>query len=159
MASCSRLIWPGQWRGGGRLQRGLARVCGNDQFARMARPKSALIVDDEPHVRTYVKLILAQLGITDCHQAGNLEQAREEYDACQPELVMLDINLQGNSGLELLREIRAIDPETCIIMLSAAALSTTVREALDAGADGFLRKDLPRAKIVEQLEEIFAEEP
>ena len=68
----------------------------------MARPTNALIVDDEPHVRIFVKMLLKQQGIETTWEAGDGVQALAMVAQHNPELVMLDINLPMMSGIEVL---------------------------------------------------------
>ncbi|CAM2776094.1 response regulator [Rariglobus hedericola] len=121
-------------------------------------PSSALIVDDEAHIRSYVKLLLMQLGVETFYEAGNITEARELWQAHHPGLVMLDVNMPGGNGLALLPEIRGEDDEVFIVILSAEAQSGTIKEAVDGGADGFLRKDRPREDLIKELEGIFETE-
>ena len=69
----------------------------------MARPTSALIVEDEPHVRVFVRLLLKEVGITTPWEAADGTQALAMVAEHQPELVMLDINLPMMNGLEVLK--------------------------------------------------------
>lgn len=118
-------------------------------------PSSALIVDDESYVRAYVKLLLRPFEIETIYEAADVAQARELWAKHRPGLVMLDVNMPGESGLVFLRELRAQDPEAYIVMLSTQSQAANVKEAADAGADGFIRKDLPRMRIIDELRTIF----
>jgi CheY-like chemotaxis protein len=118
-------------------------------------PESALVVDDESHIRAYVKLLLGTFGVETFYEAGDVASARELWARHRPGMVMLDVNLPGESGLDFLREVRADDEEAYIVMLSANAQLGTVKEALAGGADGFIRKDSPRAQLLAELTEIF----
>ena len=118
-------------------------------------PSSALIVDDEAHIRVFVRMILAKLGVETFYEAGDVAAARELWKAHRPGLVMLDINMPGEDGLVLVPEIRADDDEVYLVILSANAQSGTVKEAVEGGADGFIRKDRPREEIAAELAEIF----
>ncbi len=122
----------------------------------MVIPESALIIDDEVHVRAFIKLLLGQLGIRIFYEAGGLEEARVLFAAHTPELVTLDINMPGGSGIELLREFRAANDEAVIVMLSGDVQAGTVKAAADAGADGFIRKDVPREQILAEFRAIFS---
>ncbi|MEI6861894.1 MAG: response regulator [Verrucomicrobiota bacterium] len=125
----------------------------------MSIPASALIIDDEKHIRTYLKVLLKKLGVAVTQEAANIEEARAQLVASRPELVTLDLNMPGGSGLDLLREIRAQDEEICVVVMSADALTATIRAAVEAGADGFIRKDLPPPQMLEELKKIFSDEP
>ncbi|HRE81061.1 MAG TPA: response regulator [Opitutaceae bacterium] len=124
----------------------------------MATPSLALIVDDEAHVRTFVSLIMKEIGVETSLLAADAEEAFRIYEARKPELVMIDIHLPGGaSGLELLKRIRAVDTDTYTIILTCEASSSTVMAAVNAGADGFIRKDTPKAGIVRQIQEVLAD--
>ncbi|MET0261295.1 MAG: response regulator [Rariglobus sp.] len=119
-------------------------------------PSSALIVDDEAHIRAYVKLLLRTFGVETCYEAGDVVKARELWAQHQPGLIMLDVNMPGESGLVFLREVRAEDSDAYVVMLTANAQASTVKEAAESGADGFIRKDSPREQIIAELTEIFS---
>ncbi len=92
-------------------------------------PSSALIVDDEAHVRAYVKLLLGTFGVEEFFEAGDVRTARELWSKHRPGLVMLDVNLPGESGLELLKEVRDGDDEVYLVMLSSNAQLGTKKRA------------------------------
>lgn len=118
-------------------------------------PSTVLIVDDEAHIRAYVKLLLGTFGVEEFYEAGDLDAARELWRRHRPGLVMLDLNLPGGSGLEFLKDVRAEDEEAYVVMLSGNAQLGTVKEAVAGGADGFIRKDSPRDQVLAELTEIF----
>jgi CheY-like chemotaxis protein len=121
-------------------------------------PTAALIVDDEPHVRAYVKLLLAKLGVETFYEAGNVPEARALWTAHRPGLVMLDVNMPGEDGLVLLREVRAADDDVYIVMLTGNVQAMTVKGALAGGADGFIRKDNPREQVLAELSAVFEQD-
>jgi two-component system, chemotaxis family, chemotaxis protein CheY len=117
----------------------------------------ALIVDDEPHVRKYISLILKSLGATSLVEASNGREGFEAYTRENPDLVLLDVNMPVQDGIETLRQIRAHDPEALVVMLTSLANRQTVEEAADGGAAHYLRKDTPRDELVSMLKEILAD--
>jgi DNA-binding NarL/FixJ family response regulator len=116
-----------------------------------------MIVDDEPHVRVFMKKILQQLGVTTFSEAGDAKEALELFAREHPKLVVLDINMPGMSGFEVLKRIRAIDEGTLVVIMTSQATLNAVTESLKGGADGFIRKDLPNKHIVRQFDEVFAD--
>ncbi len=118
-------------------------------------PSSALIVDDEIHIRAYVKLLLGSFGVETFYEATDVAEAREVWARHRPGLIMLDVSLPVESGLAFLRDVRAEDDEAYVVILSGSAQATTVKEALEGGADGFIRKDSARERMIEELTEIF----
>lgn len=112
-----------------------------------------LLVDDEPHIRKYVGLILKQLGSPIIVEAGNGEEAVETYRRENPDLVLMDVNMPRLDGLDALKQIRALDPNSIVIMLTSLANRETVEQALELGAVGYIRKDTPKAEIARALSE------
>ncbi|MBW8781463.1 MAG: response regulator transcription factor [Verrucomicrobia bacterium] len=116
-----------------------------------------LIVDDEAHIRKYVSLILRTLGAPVIIEAGNGRDGFEAYQREQPDLVLMDVNMPVQDGLETLKQIRAHDPEAVVIMLTSLASRQVIEEAAQHGAVFYLRKDTSRDEIVTQLRAILGE--
>ncbi|MBS0630979.1 MAG: response regulator [Verrucomicrobia bacterium] len=116
-----------------------------------------LLVDDEPHIRKFVSLILKQLGTPFLLEAGNGEEAVEVYKRENPDLVLLDISMPKVDGLETLKRIRAIDPDAVVIMLTSMANRQSIEEALNNGAANYIRKDTPKEEIAKSLTDTIDE--
>lgn len=124
----------------------------------MAIPNLALVVDDEAHVRTFVALMMREIGVENTLAAADAETAFTLYQQNQPGVIVIDLHLPGGaSGLELLKRIRAVDADVYAVIFSCEASSATVMSAVNAGADGYIRKDTQKAEIVRQLQEILAD--
>ena len=124
----------------------------------MAIPLSALILDDEAHIRLFVSQILDQIGVKSIFEAADADEGLRLFSERRPELIWIDSQLvRGVSGLETLKRIRAQDEYVYTVMFSGEASSSSVMAALDAGADGFIRKDTSPAEIARQLLEIVAD--
>ncbi len=119
----------------------------------MARPVNALIVDDEPHVRTFVRVLLKEAGITKTWEAADGTQALAMVAEHRPELVMLDINLPMMNGLEVLQLLHEQRPELPIIMLSSQSAMKTVLECVKLGALAYILKHSKPAEALEMLRE------
>ena len=115
-----------------------------------------LLVDDEPHIRKYVSLILKQLGKPIVVEAGNGEEAIAAYQRENPDLVLLDVNMPKMDGLEALKKLKAIDPNCVVIMLTSLANRETVEAALELGAVNYVRKDTPKDEIMKALSETIS---
>jgi two-component system, chemotaxis family, chemotaxis protein CheY len=116
-----------------------------------------LLVDDEPHVRKFISLILRQLGSPTLIEAGNGRDAVEIYKRESPDLVLLDVNMPIQDGIQTLRELMQVDPECLAIMLTSLANRQTVEEAASLGAANYIRKDTPREEILAALQKTIAE--
>src|SRR5688500_15945378 len=85
----------------------------------------------------------------------NAEIATEELPAWQPDIVIMDINLPGMSGIECIRKVKALCPHTQFMMFTIYEADDKVFEALSAGASGYLLKKTPLSKIVDALIELY----
>ena len=112
-----------------------------------------LLVDDEPHIRKFVGLILKQLGAPAILEAANGQEALAAYDREQPDLVLLDISMPVMDGLATLRGLKAMDPDCLVIMLTSIVNRQSIDEALALGAVNYIRKDTPKEEISRALSE------
>ena len=112
-----------------------------------------LLVDDEPHIRKYVTLILRQIGPPIIVEAGNGEDAIAAYKRENPDLVLLDVNMPRMDGIEALKKLKEIDPNCVVIMLTSLANRETIEQALELGAANYIRKDTPKDEIAKALNE------
>lgn len=101
-----------------------------------------MLVDDHPLLRTAVAQAISAPDMTVVAEAGTAEEALAVASEVSPDLLLLDINLPGSSGLDLIRELRRRVPETKIVMLTVSTLQREADEALLNGAIGYLTKDL-----------------
>ncbi len=103
------------------------------------KQKNILIVDDEETIRYTLNWKLSKEGY-HCDEASNAEQALEMLRCNSAELVILDINMPGKSGTELLPEIRTSFPETAVIMASAVTDTRVIIQCMKEGAQDYIRK-------------------
>lgn len=117
----------------------------------MPRPTSALIVDDEPHARAYMRLLLREAGVETSWEAADGAQALALFAEHKPELVILDVNLRMMTGLQVLQRIRQLQPGVLVIMMSSESAMKTVDEAVRLGADAYLLKHQPKTEALKAL--------
>lgn len=101
-----------------------------------------LLVDDEAYFRLFVGKVLSIS--LDCRvvEAKNGEEAIALSSTSDPDLVLLDINMPRVDGVQALRQIRALKPNTTIIMLTSISEESVVEECVTLGASYFIRKDV-----------------
>ncbi len=124
------------------------------------QPATVLVVDDHPLIREGVLASLA--GAPDLEVVGEAADGLEaEEKACElrPDIVLLDIGLPIRDGVETARAIRASLSDTKIIILTAWAEPERLVEAVDAGADGYVLKDMSADELVSALRSAVAGEP
>ncbi len=117
-----------------------------------------LVIDDESHVRKFVSLILRSvLSAPTIIEVDHSPDAVEIYQRERPDLVLLDVNMPVQDGIETLRALFDVDPDCTVVMLSSLATRQTVEEALHLGAAGYLRKDLSKDEIGAALVKVLTE--
>ena len=121
----------------------------------MGRPTSALIVDDEPHVRVFVKLLLQQLGVTQFWEAADGRTALHMAATLHPEVMLLDINMPVMNGLEVLRAMNAAGSDVPVIMLTSLDAMKIVVECRRNGAAGYVLKHSPKSEAMKLLSAAF----
>jgi DNA-binding NtrC family response regulator len=102
----------------------------------MADPK-ILIIDDEEAARYGMARALKNYSVAE---AASVDEARKSIAASRPDLILLDINLPGASGLDYLRELAATDDAPPVVMITAHGSERTAVEAIKAGAYDYLAK-------------------
>jgi len=98
-----------------------------------------LVVDDEPGMCDILKKMFSPKGY-EVLTATSGQDALSIIKKDNPELVLLDINMQGLNGLEVLRRIKAVSPKTKVVMVSISDDPDTKEKARVLGADGFVKK-------------------
>lgn len=112
-----------------------------------------LAVDDEQGMCLIIKETFAPMGFTVL-SANSAEDAIKIVNREKPKLVFLDIRMHGKSGLDVLKEIKAIDKSIRVVMLTVVADEATKQKATDLGADDFVTKPF----MSEHLEEVARKE-
>jgi DNA-binding NarL/FixJ family response regulator len=103
-----------------------------------------LVVDDQQLVREGIaSLLRVQEGITVIGTATNGQEALEQARTLQPDVILMDVRMPVMNGVEATIQILREVPSCCILMLTTFDDEESVREALRAGARGYLLKDLP----------------
>lgn len=106
-----------------------------------------LIADDIAAMRGILRKSLRPYGLTNVEETSNGEDALLKYKLHGHDLVMLDINMPIKNGIEALKEIKAINPETFVVMVTADSTVDNLKTALDNGVNGFVVKPYSSAKI------------
>jgi DNA-binding NarL/FixJ family response regulator len=113
------------------------------------------IVEDDVRVRgNLARLIDRSEGFRCLSQHPNAEQALEELPYLLPEVVLMDINLPGMNGIECVRRLKELLPQTQLIMLTVYENTESIFNALAAGATGYLLKQTPPAELLAAMREV-----
>lgn len=113
--------------------------------------KRVLIVDDAAFMRMSLKTILEKNSFQVVGEAENGAVAVKKYKELHPDIVTMDITMPEMDGVLALKEIKAIDPNSKVVMISAMGQEKFVREAVKLGAKGFVVKPFKEDYIVQTL--------
>src|SRR5215467_9525943 len=116
-----------------------------------------LVVDDEPQIRRVLRVILAGQNY-EIVEARSGEAALERFREFLPDLVLLDLNMPGMSGLETCRAIRE-SSETPIIVLTVRQEEEEKVDALDAGADDYVTKPFGKKELLARIRAALRRSP
>jgi two-component system response regulator DevR len=114
-----------------------------------------LLVDDHEVVRIGVRaLIERQPGMEVVGEAGTVAEAVNRAEQLAPDVVVLDIRLPGGNGLEACKQIKALRPETRIIVLTSYPDDQILFDAIANGADGYVLKQIGSADLIQALQRV-----
>jgi CheY-like chemotaxis protein len=119
--------------------------------------KRILLADDEEDIKTVVTMFLQSEGYEVATAFDGLD-ALEKIRSEKPDLILLDIMMPVLDGYEVCKRLKA-DPQTAnipIVMLSAAAHTTSISRALSAGAVDYIVKPFEPEKLVERIQQVLA---
>jgi DNA-binding NarL/FixJ family response regulator len=121
------------------------------------QPKTKIfLVDDHPLVREWLtNLINEEPDFEVCGQAGNAREALGLVGTLQPRIIVVDISLEGGSGLELIKDIKALNPQAAIIVLSMHDEMLYAERAMRAGAAGYVMKREATEKVLDAIRAVL----
>ena len=115
-----------------------------------------LLVDDHTVVREGVRRLLALSVEATVVEAKTGREALSVFRAEKPEVVILDLNLPGSGGLDLLRRLLIEDPKTRVLIFSMHTTPLYVARALQAGARGYISKGAGAEELVDAIKQVMA---
>ena len=119
--------------------------------------RSVLVVDDSAFMRNLLKQLLE-----DDHEvvgeAENGVEAVEMYDELHPDVVTMDVVMPIRNGIEATAEIKGDDPNASVIMCTSVGQEEKMREAVKAGADGYITKPFQKPNVLEAIDDVVSVE-
>ena len=113
------------------------------------------IVEDNEQLRgTLARVIGRTEGFVCVGQHATAEAALESLPQDRPQVVLMDINLPGMSGVECVRRVKQLLPDTQVMMLTAYEDTENIFNSLAAGASGYMLKRTPRAELLDAIREV-----
>lgn len=120
-------------------------------------PITVAIVEDNPHLRYSLEVIVSRQSTLRCVGAySSAEEALAALPALVPDVILMDINLPGMSGVECVRRLAQSDLKSLIMMLTVNDDDDVIFDALSAGAIGYLLKPVLSKELVQSILDIHA---
>jgi DNA-binding NarL/FixJ family response regulator len=120
-----------------------------------AEPRArVLIVDDHPMVREGLRSMLGGNGVDVVGEAGSGAQALEAAEALAPDVILLDMELPDLNGLAVLRRLKALRPRAAVLVISMHDDPALVRQAVEAGAAGYVLKGIGRRELLAAVQAV-----
>jgi len=125
----------------------------------IAKKKTVFVVDDHPIVRQGLALLInREADLVVCGEAEEMQSALSAIQTVRPDILIVDISLNGPDGLELLKNIRLTSPRLPVLILSMHDESIYAERALRAGANGYIMKQEATEKVLVALRRILSGE-
>lgn len=114
------------------------------------------IVEDDPEIlKLFTIIISGSPGFNCNHTYNNCDAAIRKLPTCNPDVVLMDINLPGTSGIEGVKILKEQMPDTDFVMLTVQDDDDSIFSSLCAGATGYLLKDTPPAELLNSIKEVY----
>lgn len=120
------------------------------------QPIRVMVVDDHPMWRDAVERDLQAAGLDVVAVAADGHQALARFPAARPQVVVLDLQIPGPSGVEVTAEVLRHDPAARVLILSASGEQADVLDAVKAGATGYLVKSASREELLAAVRRVAA---
>lgn len=116
--------------------------------------KTVLVVDDAAFMRVTIKNMLEKNGFSVVGEAENGKVAIHKYHELKPDIVTMDITMPEMDGLSALKTIMQLNPGAHIVMMTAMGQQGMVKEAVMAGAKGFIVKPFKEETVISALSKL-----
>ncbi|MCP5277638.1 MAG: two-component system response regulator NarL [Thiobacillus sp.] len=117
-------------------------------------PQTLLVIDDHPMFRRAVLQLVHMTGDFEVvGEASSGEEGLEIAQTLKPDMILLDLNMKGMSGIEVLKVIKSWDLDSRVVMLTVSDETSDLVAALRAGADGYLLKEMEPEDLLGKLKE------
>ncbi len=118
-------------------------------------PISVSIVEDNDKLRgTLVRVVNRADGFRCTSDYANAEDALKNLPQVRPDVVLMDINLPGMNGVECVRQLKQLLPQTQVMMLTVYEDTENIFNALTAGASGYMLKRTSTKELLEAIQEV-----
>lgn len=116
---------------------------------------SVLIIDDSDHIRALFAMTMRKAGVTKLYQAVDGEDGIAKFKQHAPSIVFLDNMMPKMSGIEVLKQLKVLNPHVLVVMVSAVSNIETVQEAKAAGASYYIVKPYSPDRVIEVMNKLL----
>ena len=127
------------------------------RVSRFKQRKKVLVVDDERLTRDVASMVLNRYLGCDVYTASNSGDALDLLDSHAFDLLIADLAMPGISGVELIRTVRVIKPDTCIMVVTGNANENDIKDVNDAGIEHVIYKPFKISDLLEKVKNILTE--
>lgn len=126
-------------------------------MSRFKQHKKVLVVDDERLTRDVASKVLNRYLGCDVYTASNGGDALDLLDSHTFDLLIADLAMPGISGVELIKTVRLIKPDTCIMVITGNANDNDIKDVNDAGINQIIYKPFKISDLLERVKDILTE--
>ena len=117
---------------------------------------TVVVADDDAITRGLLCAVLRGIGMQVLDEARDGTRALASTQKLRPQVLCLDIEMPGLSGLEALQKLRETDKDIIVLMITGATTHDNVRAAIAGGADGVIAKPFSSGKLLSELQRVLA---
>jgi DNA-binding NarL/FixJ family response regulator len=118
--------------------------------------RKIFLVDDHPLVREWLTtLINQQPDLTVCGECGSAPEALEAIRKTKPDIAIVDLSLKDSSGIDLIKNLKDLEPRVSVLVLSMHEEAVFAERALRAGAKGYIMKRESTKKVIEAVRRVL----
>jgi DNA-binding NarL/FixJ family response regulator len=121
----------------------------------MTKPITVSVVDDDKDLNEKIAAYLSQSRYRCISRYATAEEALANLPKDRPDVVLMDINMEGMNGIECVRRLKVLLPNTPVVMLTVFEDTGKIFRALAAGASGYLLKRMPPAKLLDAIDDVI----
>lgn len=125
------------------------------QLTQRTKKLSAMVVEDQTEANELLSSTFKNF-FAEVHSAFNGQEALEGYEKFRPDVIFVDIVMEGMDGIEFSRKIRQMNPGQIIIVISASNDIQKISESIEIGVNSFIQKPIDTKKIIELLTNVSA---
>ncbi|HVY71975.1 MAG TPA: response regulator transcription factor [Verrucomicrobiae bacterium] len=122
----------------------------------MPLPKKVFIVEDHPVFRQgLAQMVNDEEGFIVCGHTGEADHARDEIARLEPDIVLVDLSLEGKNGLDLIKEVRAKNRKVKLLVVSMHDEALYAERVLRAGGNGYIMKQEDPEEIINAMRDVI----